>query len=421
MRKITFCLLLIALGNAGFSQQLDLVKRYTFAKMYTGLDFNYFMGLGESTFLNAQDQAFSLERNRFLLPAINIGATHFWGHADFYVSIATSPIQAETPQVENSVRFGAVTGMRVFPFKIQNQKLRPFVSYKFAPFRLNQRNIFDEKYRKTEVKSLFGLGVAYQTPRIYAYLGAEFIPNKETTIYISRGQAARSSYPGTLLNFGVNYTIETTYGAYTPTIAQLDTLLSRSNTLGWFLGIGPSSAFPLRSSSYITSQYPFLDDKAMPAVFPEMTLGYHFSKQDWIISLNFRPIRQVREAFSFTQRLKRNSLGLEAYKGLFDYHGFVPFLGAGLLYENILLEETDRAAAVRNQRSEYFTPSIVFGWDIRPSRKADIWLLRTNLRYSPFLEVQNEGGFLSLQHLEFNFIQLVVYPQRIKKYKALQR
>ncbi len=49
--------------------------------------------------------------------------------------------------------------------------------------------------------------------------------------------------------------------------------------------------------------------------------------------------------------------------------------------------------------------------------KGDWWLLRTTLRYSPNLNIEYLNKNLSLQHLEFNFIQLVVYPQRLSKYK----
>ncbi len=47
-------------------------------------------------------------------------------------------------------------------------------------------------------------------------------------------------------------------------------------------------------------------------------------------------------------------------------------------------------------------------------------MLRTNLRYAPFLDIEHNSKVLSLQHLEFNFIQLVIYPQRRKLSKKLK-
>ena len=62
-------------------------------------------------------------------------------------------------------------------------------------------------------------------------------------------------------------------------------------------------------------------------------------------------------------------------------------------------------------------------WDIRPSEKGDFWVLRTNLRIPPQLQLDHgeANHTLSLQHMEFNFIQLVVYPQRWKRARELSK
>jgi len=419
MEKI-LAIILTFLGFEGMAQDFDLKRRYSFAKSYFGVDFNYFHNLQKTAFLNGQNQIQALDRNNFITPAINFGATHFWGHADFFVSVATSSIKIKTDDIDNSIRFRAITGMRIFPLALKENTIRPYLSYKFAPIRLNQSNLLGENYRRTQVKSILGAGIAYQTPKVYAYLGYEFIPDNETNIHLSRTQTATSSFPKGIINLGINYSIEFTNGSYSPPVQRLDSLLRRKNTLGLFFGIGPSSAFPTQNSSYITDLYPFLDDRTMPNVFPEITAGYHFSKDEFAVSANFRPMRQERDAFAFSQSVRRNSFGLEAYKFLFDYHGFVPFLGAGLQFEDISLIEMDNGVKITNDRFALATPSLIFGWDIRPSKRADIWLLRTNLRYSPFLELEKNSKKISLQHLEFNFIQLVIYPQKIKKYKELR-
>jgi len=418
--KKTLTIILTFLVLEGMAQDLDLKRRYSFAKSYFGVDLSYFFNLQQTSFLNGQNQIQALDRNNFITPAINFGATHFWGHADFFVSVSTSSGKIRPDEVDNSIRFRAITGMRIYPLAIKENTIRPYLSYKFAPIRLNQSDLLGENYRRTQVKSILGAGIAYQTPKFYTYLGYEFIPNNEINIHLSRTQTATSSFPKGLINFGINYSIEFTNGSYSPPIPQLDSLLRRKNALGLFFGIGPSSAFPTQNSSYITDLYPFSDDRTMPNIFPEITAGYHFSKHEFVVSVNFRPIRQERGAFGYNQRLKRNSFGLEAYKFLFDYHGFAPFIGAGLLYEDIRLIEIENDINLTNDRFTLTTPSLVFGWDIRPSRRADIWLLRTNLRYSPFLELEKNSKKISLQHLEFNFIQAVIYPQRIKKYKELR-
>lgn len=184
-------------------------------------------------------------------------------------------------------------------------------------------------------------------------------------------------------------------------------------------GAGPSSAFPMASSNYVTENLPFLDDKSFPIIFPDIVVGYHFTKADLITALSFRPINQKRKAYGFEQVLSRKSVNVEAYKFAFDYHGFAPYFGLGLSYENIHLTEIDLGTQITDMRLHKWAPNLVFGWDIRSSVNGDWWVLRTNLRYYPFLKVDHQGKSLSLQHLEFNFIQFTFYPQRLKKVKSI--
>lgn len=403
----------------GVAQNLD--KRYSFATSYFGLDAIVVPHLSASAFLNAQGQAEKFDRSGYITPAVNIGATHFWGHADFFISISTSPFSFSEDRVENSIRMGTMTGMRLYPWAIQNEGLRPYVGYRFAPFRLHQESIVGEKFRRTRVKGMSELGLAWQTNGKYIYLGYHRVFNPEEEIYICRRNKTTSSYPKGFFTLGANLSLETTHGAYSPGIRHLDTLLSNKNTLGLFFGVGPSAAFPTSSSAYIQNERPVLDDLSMPNIFPDFTLGYHFSKQDLVVAANFRPIVQEREAFGFEQRLRRNSLGLEVYKYLLDYHGFAPYLGIGYQSNFMRFQEWINDDEVKDISSNQFTYHLVFGWDIRPGKKGDIWMLRTNLRWTPDLELGVNSSSVNLEYLEFNFIQVVLYPQRIKKYKELKR
>ena len=57
-------------------------------------------------------------------------------------------------------------------------------------------------------------------------------------------------------------------------------------------------------------------------------------------------------------------------------------------------------------------PGVTFGWDIRPDR-LQAMILRTNLRYTPNLNVAVTGGRdVALDQVEFNFIQFVIFPRR---------
>jgi hypothetical protein len=103
---------------------------------------------------------------------------------------------------------------------------------------------------------------------------------------------------------------------------------------------------------------------------------------------------------------------LESFKFLIDYHGFALFAGLNLSYEQFSVHEKE----YQNLSTGTFDgikPGITFGWDIRPNR-LQTWYLRTNLRYFPNLFVTMPGGgSVHFEQLEFNFIQLVVFPGRM--------
>lgn len=413
MKQIFTLGLIMGLSLALHAQ--DLEKRHSFAKAYFGIDMLFTPDYGSSTFLNAEGQTTSFERSGFLTPAFNFGGTHFWGYADFFVSITTSPLSLGEDAVPHSTRYGAQTGFRIYPFPLRDHQLRPYAGYKFSPIRYRQETPTGEKYQITQTRSAFDLGLGYRRPGLYAYLSYNRLLNPNLDIHISRDNTASTRLPDHFFSLGLNLMLETTAGSFTPAAQKMNALLNERSQLGLFFGVGPSSAFPTQDSPYHEENYPFLDQRAMPAIFPDFVLGYHFSRPDIVLATSFRPIRQRREAYSFEQTLRRNSLVLEGYKFLFDYHGFAPFLGLGMSWESLRLQERDGETAITDIRQQLATPSIVFGWDIRPGKKGDYWMLRTNLRYSPWLQFEHRGAAISLQQLEFNFIQFVYYPQRARK------
>jgi hypothetical protein len=104
---------------------------------------------------------------------------------------------------------------------------------------------------------------------------------------------------------------------------------------------------------------------------------------------------------------------LEATKFLFDYHGFVPFVGPAISYEKLSFIEDFEGNRTQDKQIEKFGYGLTFGWDIRPNR-IQTWILRTNLRWFPNLSLEVEpGSNISFDNLEFNFIQLIIYPSRM--------
>ena len=411
-----FCLLTATFFSSVINAQ-DWEKRHAFAKAYFGAGAYYMPTLNPGAVLGADGNSLAFEKAAFMTPAINIGATHFWGHADFYVSITTTDITFGENTIENNYRLGTFTGLRLYPYPTEVGRVRPYVGYAFSPYRYKQVNPNGEEFKHTAVKSMYNAGLAYQLPSAYITLeyGRTANPNFET--YLSRTETGSDAFPLSLLQLGINFAIETTSPSASPVNKKANEVFAASNANGLFLAAGPSSAFPIQSSSYVSDSRPYLDDMSMPIVFPDFSAGYHFTKSDFIIAAASRRTIQKRGAFNYTSQLERKSVNIEGYKFLFDYHGFVPYFGAGIGRENLELARTEFGNDLVPVTEQIWSPNIVFGWDIRPSVKGDWWILRTNLRYYPTLQLSLAEGALSQQHLEFNFIQLVVYPQRLQKIK----
>ena len=392
-------------------------KRLSFAKAYFGVDFNFTPDFGQSAYLNADGQLANFERSGYLTPYINIGGTHFWGHADFYVSIGTANIRLGEDKVKATPRVGAFTGLRIYPWKLNEGSLRPFIGYKFAPFRYSQNTLSDRTFKTTLARGTLDLGLGYRRPNFYLYLGYNRLVNPDTEIYVARNQKVKTTLPSSFFNLGINWSIETTEYANKPVFSRMHEDFKSSLSKGIFFGVGPSSAFPTASSDYVSTYYPFLDQLQQPAIFPDLVLGYHFTKPDIITALSFRWIPQTRKADEFKLKVVRTSLLLEAYKFLGDYHGFVPYIGGGMSYESLTLAESDGGSELTNISQTKVVPILSTGWDIRPSRKGDFWILRTNVRYTPSLNLEHGGRKLNLEFIEFNFIQFIFYPQRFKEFK----
>ena len=412
MKKTTILFLFFVISSA-YTQ--DWEKRHQFAKSYFGVSNYIITSLSSGNYLTSSNQIATFEKSGFISPAVNIGATHFWGHADFYVSINTTDIKFQEDSIDNSYRLGTFTGLRIYPLASKSNNIRPYLGYKFSPFRYRQNDLDGATFKHTSVKSVLDVGLGIQLPNFYFTLEYGRVLKPEFESYLSRNIQSSDLFPKNLFQVGLNYMIETTKSASTEINRSLNKEFSASNQHGLFFAAGPSSSFPIGTSSYVQDLYPFLDDKSFPIIFPDIALGYHFTKPDIITAFSMRPINQKRSAYDYEHQLSRKSIILETYKFLADYHGFVPYVGIGMGYEKLEFTGTNRSPIRKNQLS----PAVVFGWDIRPSVKGDWWILRTNLRYYPFLKLHIENKNLSLQHMEFNFIQFVMYPQRFSMAKNI--
>jgi hypothetical protein len=409
MRRILFCLLVITSINTNAQPYIEGGNtRHRFAQLNLGIDQRYFSGPKTSiTVINTNG---NLEKGN--LADLNetrliVGGTHFWGHADFFIAI---PVFSPS---KSGFKTSVETGVKVFPWRIKNKTLRPYLGVSWMPSSFEQ----GEGIRMSRSKYPITGGLVYNYKQHLFEVGGGFIPNHHFNYYISKtNQQFITTHPF-WVSLSYKLMIETTLSAEkdwlsgrTKKLTDTLTVLKRLN--GFTLAIGPSSAFYTKASSYNAALAAFADNHKFANIFPEFGLGYYLHQPDLQFNVAFRTIKSELNAFDFSQKLNRRALTFEAYKFLFDYHGFVPFLGIAASYEWLHVNEIFDNVTT-DFSSQGLHTGITFGWDIRPNRIQAMYL-RTNLRYFPNLNVNMPGNKkMAFDQIEFNFIQLVIFPERL--------
>jgi hypothetical protein len=383
--------------------------RHRFAQLNLGVDSRYFFsGESYSSKLNSDGNLETFKLGSHSDLRLIVGGTHFWGHADFYLAIPVANF--DTSGFKTSVE----TGGKYFPWRIQHNKIRPYVGAAILPVNYTQGNgayqvrsrlpitagfVFNTKNHLFE----FGMGYNYQNTGKY---------------YINTKQQVNFKTQPFWISLGYKFMLETTLSAEKDWLSGrtqklTDTLASLKKLNSITLAAGPSSAFFTRTSEYNLNANPFLDDHKGANIFGDFGIGYYLHKPDLQFNLAWRSYRSEISAYDYSQTASRKSLAFEALKFVSDYHGFAAFIGPVVSYEWLEVKEINPTGVEQKTSYQGIRPGITFGWDIRPNRLQQI-LLRTNLRYFPLMNLtMSDGKKFSFDQLEFNFIQVVIFPGRI--------
>lgn len=368
----------------------------------------------------------SFENAASIVPYLNIGGLHFWGHADFYISI---PLAQFNLKSDDSTGFqlnqSVVTGARFLPWAYKDAKLRPFIGASWAVVNFKQRTILNENQPLiSKNKLIIDAGFIYGKGSIMTRLGVNFYLSTKWNYPISPTSFQEIKTPNWSAFFSIIYAFESTRSKNMESenkrlnnypIVSKPTLNSLKRG-DYFIGIGPSSSFMLAKSEYNLSNFPYFNKKPISKTFVDVAVGYQWNKLGIVTALSYRNPRFTNEAFGVTQTIKKNSIVLEVYKYLTDYSGFTPYLGINLAYDKTDYLEKSSVGEV-NQAFNQFNPGITFGWDILPGKTAQCFVLRTNLRWYPFSKITINGKAFSQNQLEYNVIQAVFYPSRFKNAK----
>jgi hypothetical protein len=413
-------ILAIFLSNPVNAQvYVEKQTRHRFAQMTLGADYQMGFG-GETQFLNANNQIENLAFPNTGNPRILIGGTHFWGHADFQISIPVGSKTFKSQNQEITAESGVETSLKYFPWRIEHNKVRPYIGTAVTPFYYKQNNNNLEygngsERGRTAVPLM--AGVTFNNKNHLVELGVTWDYQNKQNYYISQKQVASVTTPPVYAHLSYRYMLDTTLEAEedweSGRTAKITKKLGDAGKLdGFFLGVGMSSAWWLDASSYNTSNRPYIP-KYNTAIMPDFTVGYYLHNPDVNISLTYRGYNTSTRVYGTAQDLGRKSFGIEATKYIGDYHGFTPFVGPVLTTERLNFREGEMGNLTQNLTNNQLAYGLTFGWDIRPNR-LQWFLLRTNLRWFPNLEVKvNEAEAISFRNIEFNFIQLIVFPNRI--------
>ncbi len=421
----TVFIIILFTYTASLSGQADSVytqsyldKSTRFAWFTYGGDLNYLSGGSTQQLINGTKQTTTFGST--LMPRITIGGIHFWGHTDFYV---TFPLSFLTIQDipngldEIDVYQGVETGMRVYPIKLQPKKVSPFLGVSFRRIRFSQES---EESTSSNGAPSFGrfihpiqFGLTYTTDQWHLTASGYYNHQNEFNYYISPTEIADVKLNPVSFNLSLLRYVDSdrhmrTKRAVRRTNEDYRVLKDRNLLSTWFYGIGPSSALQMSKSSFLRENYPYFYDDYAASILPDLSFGRYFDKVDANINLSYRTYGDRYEGYNNEIKIRRHSLGVESVKFLFNYLGFVPFVGPILSYENL-----NTTVNGTDYKENKLALGITFGWDIRVT-KTGTSLLRTNLRYYPNLHMTIENEKMMFDHLEFNFIQWVHFIGRKK-------
>lgn len=417
---ILLCVLIWCLNLAAQEKErLDFAKMYfevggTFLPKFTGKVLN-------------NNEVSSFENPASVIQYLNWGGFHFWGHGEFYVSF---PLQylpfKKNETISSELSHSVVSGFRYYPSVYREKRLTPYIGANWSALQFKQKvNANDIQPILSKDFILSGdVGVMYGYKNFALRLGATYLPSTTWDYPISEIQKAKIKTPTISFQLGLLYAWDSTKDTKIENIDKWNSfpILSKqsygSTTFGnFFVGIGPSISFSLKKSTYNQAEFPFLQDQLASANYFDLAVGYNFNKAGLFTTLSFRNPTFKAEGFGTKQMIKKISLAFEVNKFLLDYSGFTPYIGINVAYDRVNYQEATNGINKKFTFDKKIEPGITIGWDIQPGKNQEALILRTNLRWYPFSSFEIENKIFNFSQLEYNLIQVVFYPERLKRRK----
>lgn len=342
-----------------------------------------------------------------------IGGNHFWGKADFYISIPIADAATMSSEIANYSN-GVITGARWIPFGLSSKAPRPFLGAQWVTPRFSTENgAFLQKNR-------FGmeLGGSLVFNKSWTLeLAGSYVFNQDTPYYTSRETQKTLRLPRYSINLSIkkffDFTAGIGSGAGQKYVERAELFFSNNRLLStWSIAAGLTSNIVLTPFAFTRGEK-YLPENPRIALAPDLAIGYYLHQIDMGMRFSYRPFKVGQSAYGYMWEAKMQRVNFEVLKFLFDYNGFVPFLGAGFGRDFTSLRIADKHKELCNTNTSATSYALVFGWDIRPN-DMQWYVLRTNIRYIFDNSHRKNGLKISTNHLEIDFIQFVIYPSRFK-------
>lgn len=215
-KRILILFFIFSIAKPVYSQvYTEKQTKHRFAQLNLGLDFQSSFG-GTTKYLDAQGNTQTLNLANSYSPRFIIGGTHFWGHADFYIAI---PLYS--PTIKNNIQEitspnGVETVFKYYPFRIENNKVRPYIGTAFAPKVFeHQNNNFQyssgPELNYTSFPLLFGL--TFNSRSHLIEFGISWDYRNSHDYYISRSQIEQIKTTPFCAALSYRYMLETTMSA----------------------------------------------------------------------------------------------------------------------------------------------------------------------------------------------------------------
>ncbi|MEM7381606.1 MAG: hypothetical protein AAF361_10480 [Bacteroidota bacterium] len=405
--------------NKESKNRLDFAKTYfelggTFLPSFTGKQLQ-------------EGQVASFQHPVSAIQYLNWGGFHFWGHAEFYVTMPLSyqSLTAGEP-TKGELLHSVATGARFFPWAYRQKRIRPYVGVSWSALDFQQKLEDDVEYPALAKDLMLGYdaGFLFGYRSLSLRVGMSYFPNNTWDYPLSKNVKAEIETPNFGFQLGLMYAMDFSkrdtpenierWNSYPRLSAQS---LDATSFGSFFLAAGPTISYSLKASNHNREMLPYLKEQLTSANFFDIALGYHFERWGAFAALSFRNPRFETTGFGDRQTIQKTSLALELNKYLLDYSGFTPYVGLNLAYDQLKYEDEIDGVQRSFTALEKFNPGITIGWDIQPKKNAEALILRTNLRWYPSSSFTLDGKKFDFSQLEYNLIQLVFYPGRSKRLK----